>query len=240
MKKKSRIVLCGIMTLIMAFVMAMPVNASAEEKIINTSEEFTQAIETVKNGDTIKLGADITQDITIPADLNIILELNGNTFTVKSVSGFMVKGELTVRDSSTEGNGTILYTYGNGTGAINVDSEEAKVIFESGTVKSDENYGIYCSNGGTAIVNGGIIKSKYAALAGNNTTGNMHFNINGGTLTAENGPSVYMPGQGTLTITDGVLNGGVSLRMGQVTISGGTINATTGNIEIKHMEIHLT
>ena len=231
MKKKSKIILCGIMTLIMAFVMAMPVNASAEEKIINTSEEFTQAIETVKNGDTIKLGADITQDITIPANLNIILELNGNTFTVKSVSGFMVKGELTVRDSSTEGNGTILYTYGNGTGAINVDSEEAKVIFESGTVKSDENYGIYCSNGGTAIVNGGIIKSKYAALAGNNTTGNMHFNINGGTLTAENGPSVYMPGQGTLTITDGVLNGGVSLRMGQVTISGGTINATTENID---------
>ena len=40
-----------------------------------------------------------------------------------------------------------------------------------------------------------------------------------------------MPGQIILTVTGGTLNGGISLRMGQVNISGGTINATTGSID---------
>ena len=52
----------------------------------------------------------------------------------------------------------------------------------------------------------------------------MNFTVNGGTLTAKYGPAIYMPGQVNLTITDGTLNGGISLRMGQVDISGGTIN----------------
>ena len=50
----------------------------------------------------------------------------------------------------------------------------------------------------------------------------MNFTVNGGTLTAKHGPAIYMPGQVNLSITDGVLNGGISLRMGQVSISGGT------------------
>ena len=40
-----------------------------------------------------------------------------------------------------------------------------------------------------------------------------------------------MPGQVNLSITDGVLNGGISLRMGQVSISGGTINAATDGLD---------
>ena len=40
-----------------------------------------------------------------------------------------------------------------------------------------------------------------------------------------------MPGQVNLTITDGTLNGGISLRMGQVNISGGIINSITENID---------
>ena len=59
----------------------------------------------------------------------------------------------------------------------------------------------------------------------------MNFIVNGGTLTAREGPAIYQSGQCELTITGGTLNGGISLRMGQVNISGGTINATTGNID---------
>ena len=55
----------------------------------------------------------------------------------------------------------------------------------------------------------------------------MDFEVNAGVLTAEFGPAIYMPGQVELTITGGTLNGGISLRMGQVEISGGTINAMT-------------
>ena len=59
----------------------------------------------------------------------------------------------------------------------------------------------------------------------------MNFTVNGGTLTAKHGPAIYMPGQVNLSITDGVLNGGISLRMGQVSISGGTINAATDGLD---------
>lgn len=77
----------------------------------------------------------------------------------------------------------------------------------------------------------GTIESEYAPLSGNNTAGDMNFTVNGGTLTAKHGPAIYMPGQVNLSITDGVLNGGISLRMGQVSISGGTINAATDGLD---------
>ena len=74
MKKKNRIVLCGIMTLIMAFVMTMPVSASAADRTVRNASELTQAITDAENGNTITLGVDITQDITIPADKSITLD----------------------------------------------------------------------------------------------------------------------------------------------------------------------
>ena len=86
-------------------------------------------------------------------------------------------------------------------------------------------------NGATAIVNGGAITSHDSALGGNNTTGTMYFEINGGTLTTKAGMSIYMPEQVSLKVTDGTLNGGISARMGTITISGGTINAFKGTEE---------
>lgn len=59
----------------------------------------------------------------------------------------------------------------------------------------------------------------------------MNFTVNGGILTAEQGPAIYMPGQVSLTVAGGTLNGGISLRMGQVNISGGTINAISTGID---------
>ena len=101
----------------------------------------------------------------------------------------------------------------------------------NGKIVDANDYGIFCKNGGTAIIKSGTVSSKYAALSGNNTTGNMNFVVNGGILTAKEGPAIYMPGQVSLTVTDGVLNGGISLRMGQINITGGTINAITDNID---------
>ena len=56
----------------------------------------------------------------------------------------------------------------------------------------------------------------------------MYFEVNGGTLTTEAGASIYMPNQVSLKITGGTLNGGIFVRMGTITISGGTINAFKG------------
>lgn len=158
--------------------------------------------------------------VTIPEGTAVTLKLNEKTLTVDEDCGIYVKGSLTI-----EGEGTITASKT----PIKIDG--GSLTLNSGKIVSTGDYGTYALNGGSVTVNGGEIESKWAALSGNNTTGTMNFEINGGTLTAKEGPAIYMPNQVKLTITNGTLNGGVSLRMGQVDISGGTINATKGSID---------
>lgn len=173
---------------------------------------------------TYTLTEDVTIDkLTINANDTITLNLNGKKLTVNEDCGVFVQGELTVI-----GDGTITCAKT----PIKVDGSAAKVTVENGKVISTKNYAIYAAEGGTIVVNGGEVKGLYGALTGNNTTGNMSFVVNGGVVTAEQGPAIYMPGQVELTVTGGTLNGGVSLRMGQVNISGGTFNAITTGIDM--------
>lgn len=179
---------------------------------------LSSAISAATENATVKLLKGTTENVTISRDKTLTLDLNG-----KTLSGSMkVKGNLTIQDSAT--GGTI-----SNTGKIPVDG--GRLTLKSGTISVKDDYGVYVLNGGSATINGGTISSKYSALAGNNTTGDMNFVVTGGTLTAKEGPAIYMPGQITMNISGGTLNGGISLRMGQITISGGTINATNGTID---------
>lgn len=223
MKKKllsALLALCMLMTLAPVTVFA------AETKSVNNATDLTDAITSASSGGTIKLSGSITDDnttLTIPADKTLTLDLASYTLTIKQIK---VAGNLTIRASQSGGKFVSTNSTDNGS-AIEVTGT-GKVILESGTIASANGkklYGIYANEGGTAIVKDGTISTYYAPLGGNNTTGDMNFEINGGTLTAQYGPAIYMPGQVLLTITGGTLNGGISLRMGQVNISGGTINA---------------
>ena len=190
-------------------------------------KSLSAAIAAAKDGGTVTLLKDNETTDTIVVRENLTLDLHGCTLTLSQPQSkepqFVVSstGDLTIRD--TLGNGKMDIT-----GSLGVKS--GKLTLESGTIESDY-YGIYVYDNGTAVINGGTINSKYAGLSGNNTTGDMNFEVNGGELNTTYGPAIYMPGQMTLKITGGTLNGGISLRMGQVTISGGTINATTGSID---------
>lgn len=180
-------------------------------------------------GDTYTLTEDVTIDkLTINANDTITLNLNGKKLTVNEDCGVFVQGELTVT-----GDGTITCAKT----PIEVVGSDAKVTVENGKVISTKDYAIYAAEGGTIVVNGGEVKGLYGALSGNNTTGNMNFVVNGGVVTAEQGPAIYMPGQVELTVTGGTLNGGVSLRMGQVNISGGTFNAITTGIDMPTADV---
>ena len=184
------------------------------------------ATEVAQNGDTIQMVKDAQLSSVITIDKAVTLDLNGTTITAGANPIQVLKsGEFTIDDSGVQG-------------AIEATTplsvEGGSLILENGKISvnnTTNGYGIYVSKNGSVTVNGGEISSTYAPLSGNNTTGDMNFTVNGGTLTAKSGPAIYMPGQVNLTITDGTLNGGISLRMGQVNISGGTINATTGSID---------
>ena len=187
------------------------------------------AAEVAQNGDTITMVNDAQLSSAIAINKAVTLDLNGEKITAAdNVNPVQVlkQGELTIKDSA--GQGAIEAT-------TPLSVKGGSLILENGKISVDNNtpngYGIYVSENGSVTVNGGEISSTYAPLSGNNTTGDMNFTVNGGILTAEYGPAIYMPGQVNLTITGGTLNGGISLRMGQVDISGGTINATTGSID---------
>ena len=206
-----------VLATVLALVLALGLTAT-----VWAEGEYTPLPDAV--GGVITLGSDVTipekEQVTIPEGTAVTLKLNGETLKVNKDGGIYVKGSLTI-----EGEGTIT----SSVTPIKIDG--GSLTLNSGKIESTGNYGTYALNGGSVTVNGGEIKSKWAALSGNNTTGTMNFEINGGTLTAEEGPAIYMPNQVKLTITNGTLNGGVSLRMGQVDISGGTINATKGSID---------
>ena len=170
---------------------------------------LADAVAAAKNDETVTLlkNAETTVELSF-TNKAITLDLNGKTVSGTFTDNFSVieAGEdasLTVQDTSVAGTGKI----------------------------ASHMYGISARDGGALIVKSGTIESEYAPLSGNNTAGDMNFTVNGGTLTAKHGPAIYMPGQVNLSITDGVLNGGISLRMGQVSISGGTINAATDGLD---------
>lgn len=199
-------------------------------KVGDTSyETFAEAVAAAKkSGEKVTLLADSTlsEELKVDAGENLALDLAGKTLTFTDPKDPVeVEGTLSIESSSK--NGKLVMKKGS----VSADGEAAKVTLKSGTIESTDTsasgYGVAAYNGATVVVNGGEIISQYAALSGNNTMGNMNFEVNGGTLTAKYGPAIYMPGQVKLTITGGVLNGGISLRMGQVDISGGTINAMT-------------
>ena len=170
---------------------------------------LAEAVAAAKNDETVTLlkNAETTVELSF-TNKAITLDLNGKTVSGTLPDNFSVieagkNASLTVQDTSVAGTGKI----------------------------ASNKYGISARDGGALIVKSGTIESEYAPLSGNNTAGDMNFTVNGGTLTAKHGPAIYMPGQVNLSITDGVLNGGISLRMGQVSISGGTINAATDGLD---------
>lgn len=193
--------------------------------------------EALSKGGDVKLTENITTStkrIIIDKDVN--LDLNGKTLT--SLIDVTSNKTLTI-SSSVEGGKFValaneysdeekkdVKTY------YAIGTDNAKVIVNSGDVSSnDTQYGFYALNGGTIIINGGNHTTGNAVLSGNNTTGAMSFVVNGGTLTTKYGPAIYMAGPIDLTITKGTINGGISLRMGIVNISGGVINAATTSLD---------
>ena len=193
--------------------------------------------EALSKGGDVKLTENITTStkrIIIDKDVN--LDLNGKTLT--SLIDVTSNKTLTI-SSSVEGGKFVALAneYSDEeekdvkTGYA-IGADNAKVIVNSGDVSSnDTQYGFYALNGGTITINGGNHTTGYAVLSGNNTTGAMSFVVNGGTLTTKYGPAIYMAGPIDLTITKGTINGGISLRMGIVNISGGVINAATTSLD---------
>lgn len=123
--KKRRLMLCGLVSIIMAFVMVVPMVASATETTV-TEGTLQDAINKAESGDVIKLGQSFNESITIPAGKNITLDLNGQTLTGGANDAIYVSLGATLTINDSVGNGSVKAATGgkaavfnNGTTTIN-------------------------------------------------------------------------------------------------------------------------
>lgn len=211
-----------------------PVNVSAEET--NTATPET-SLPDYSNG-TIRLKDDTTYVLTenLSIEKDTVLDLNGQTLSFKDKARIEVTGgKLTIQDNTNKGKINKIHssteTEINSLISVGNNSVEPEVGIElnGGNIINEYGFGITLKHGSQGIINGGKIDTHYASVSGNYTLGTMNLNVVDGNLKAAVGPCIYMPTNGELTIGNGTttpeLIGGISVRMGTVTINSGNITA---------------
>ncbi len=190
-------------------------------------------------GGNIKLGADVTDPdkssssyLSVPENTTVTLDLNGHTIdrglanasAIENGYVITVRGNLTVKDSSTAGTGIITggNTTGNG-GGVYVAS--GSFTLAGGTItgcKASGDSNVHAYGGGVFVdknaaftMTGGTISRNTAKYNGGYGGGVC---VSGGTFTmsdgsisnnktADNGGGVYVDQSGTFTMTGGTISG---------------------------------
>lgn len=232
-------------------VMVAVIKSNPSDVYYYTNASLAEAVEFAKNGDIITLIRDIelSESIIIPADKNIVLDLNGKTISqelecTKSYSMITNKGDLTIK-----GNGTISFKdLSNGGGdawGSYVITNNGNLVIENGTLKhfgsadGDHDTNLPIQNyQGKVTINGGTISSVDFRSLRDFTAGG-EIIINGGKFEGQ----VWMQGLGngssSLTINGGefepvsgydgssvyITNGTNTVN---VSITGGTFNTKIG------------
>ena len=202
--KKRRLMLCSFVSLIMVFVMAVPMTVSADTATkVKTAEELQAA---VNAGGEIVLDADITASITIPKDANVTLDLNGHKLT-------NAEGNHTITNEGT------LTIKGEGT-VDNVSHAKAAVYNKQGATAT--------LNGGK------FIRSKENGSSESNSGGNSYYNIlNQGEMTINAGVEVSQSGHFSSLIDNGWYDGSKNTAnaIAKLTINGGTFSGGLNTIK---------
>lgn len=165
------------------------------------------AIEAVQNGQTIKLLADLTATVTVPADKNFTLDFNG--FELKTNWGIRNSGTLTIVNGK-------------------INTSEGSVVLLGGSVTTIES-GTFTATDNAVIMGQGLEQNKNVTLTINGGT------FTGGITTAGYiACGVYVANSGTYAINGGtfnIVNGcGICARAGQVTVADEATFTVTGSI----------
>lgn len=165
------------------------------------------AIDTAPEGQaaTIVLQKDVAENVTIPANKEIVLDLNGHNVTAESGTAITNNGTLTVKDSTAAGDGEG-YTAGTVSAA-------SKAIYSTGplTVEGGIFLGNYAvdTKCGSVVIHGGVFEGKsYPAVQFNKADGALQ--IEGGSFTSEstNYGAVYVYAADSVYIEDAAITGG--------------------------------
>lgn len=190
---------------------------------VDTEEALISAIEDAEDGAVIALSNNMTISEPLSLNKNITIDVGENTLDLGSTALHIEEGG----DVTLKGSGKISSADKN----VGLNINSGKLTIDGVTVESTKLYGIGIDGTGELVMNSGEIHSKDSCIGLNNTTcDKVKITINGGTLTSDTDATMYLPGPCEVIVNDGILNGGISARMGDVTINGGTINSiSSGN-----------
>ena len=97
----------------------------------------------------------------------------------------------------------------------------------AGKIKSDT-YGVVVYYNSAFTLDGGEITATWFAISGNNLAPAADITVKSGSATSTEDVAIYMPSQGSLTVSGGHIKGlaAIDARMGKIDISGGTLEST--------------
>lgn len=97
----------------------------------------------------------------------------------------------------------------------------------AGKIKSDT-YGVVVYYNSAFTLDGGEITATWFAVSGNNLAPTANITVKSGSATSTEAVAIYMPSQGSLTVSGGHIKGlaAIDARMGEIEISGGTLEST--------------
>ena len=132
---------------------------------------LADAIAAAKDGETVKLLADVTESVTIPADRTLTLDLNGKTLSAgKASEALTVTGHLTIDDTSAAKSGRVV---GDGRYAVYMNNRTAHVgesvvggslTLNAGSLEG-ATYGVYIrANQAAFTMNGGKVSATQEAI----------------------------------------------------------------------------
>ena len=149
------------------------------------------AIEAAKDGDTVTLLKDVTENVEIAKEKNLTLDLNGKTLnggTGTAKAALRNLGTITITDSSTTKNGTIKRDDNGTTGETSyyVIHNQGTMTIESGIVINNSGIkgsSLICNDAGTLTIKGGTF-TQNDFIAIKNDEGGMLY-VTGGTITSK-------------------------------------------------------
>ena len=162
-------------TFILTFLMMMSCSILFGQNGVEITVNSRVELEDALNGDhgwypQIKLGQSfgVSKRVDVKAGVTATLDLNGYTLSADNKTYVLNNlGNLTIKDSSTEGTGTIegRGIYNGSHGSVDDTDLAAVLTIESGIFKNTgTNGGAAVYNLGTAYINGGTFYGEYAAI----------------------------------------------------------------------------
>ena len=219
------------------------------------------AIDAASNGETVVLKKSVNESVNIPTEKTVTLDLAGHDITASGTTAIIVRGSLTVKDSTATGAPTVAgsdVTYTSGKVSANqaaiAAADGGQVVVESGTFESSKNIALSAegnlTRGGSALnskitVKGGyVLAQEFAATAQGRGA---ELSIEGGILKAKDNAVIGGNGTKTATVDRGgtIINISGGTMIGTIQSSGyiacgvyhpqeGTLNITGGKFQIKN------